>query len=102
MFAPGKKTPLRLDRRNRALHILQRIRDEAHRFAVRYNRKLRTKRTLRSELGDIPGIGLRRQTVLLRRFGSLKGVKSATKEEIARVPGFSKALASRVLTYLGN
>ena len=102
VFASGKKTPLRLDRRNRALHILQRIRDEAHRFAVRYNRKLRTKRTLRSELGDIPGIGLRRQTVLLRRFGSLKGVKSATKEEIARVPGFSKALASRVLTYLGN
>ena len=102
VFAPGKKTPLRLDRRNRALHILQRIRDEAHRFAVRYNRKLRTKRTLRSQLGDIPGIGPRRQTVLLRRFGSLKGVKSATKEEISRVPGFSKALASRVLTYLGN
>jgi len=102
VFIPGKKTPLRLDRRNRALHILQRIRDEAHRFAIRYNRKLRTKRTLRSQLGDIPGIGPRRQTVLLRRFGSLKGVKSATKEEIARVPGFSKALASRVLTYLGN
>ena len=102
VFAPGKKMPLRLDRRNRALHILQRIRDEAHRFAVRYNRKLRTKRTLRSQLGDIPGIGPRRQTVLLRRFGSLKGVKSATKEEISRVPGFSKALASRVLTYLGN
>jgi len=102
VFVPGKKMPLRLDRRNRALHILQRIRDEAHRFAIRYNRKLRTKRTLRSQLGDIPGIGPRRQTVLLRRFGSLKGVKSATKEEIARVPGFSKALASRVLTYLGN
>ena len=102
VFTPGKKTPLRLDRRNRALHILQRIRDEAHRFAVRYNRKLRTKRTLRSQLGDIPGIGPHRQTVLLRRFGSVKGVKGATKEEIARVPGFSKALASRVLTYLGN
>ncbi len=102
VFTPGKKTPLRLDRRNRALHILQRIRDEAHRFAVRYNRKLRTKRTLRSQLGDIPGIGPHRQTVLLRRFGSVKGVKGATKEEIARVPGFSKALASRILTYLGN
>ena len=62
----------------------------------------RTNRTLRSQLGDIPGIGPHRQTVLLRRFGSLKGVKSATKEEIARVPGFSKALASRILTYLGN
>jgi len=102
VFVPGKKTPVRLDRRNRALHILQRIRNEAHRFAIRYNRKLRTKRTLRSQLGDIPGIGPHRQTVLLRRFGSLKGVKSATREEIARVPGFSEALASRVLTYLGN
>jgi excinuclease ABC subunit C len=93
---------VRLDRRNRALHLLQRIRDEAHRFAVQYNRKLRSRRTIRSDLGDIPGIGPRRQTVLLRRFGSLQGVREATKEEIARVPGFSEALASRILTYLGR
>jgi len=102
VFLPGRRDPVHLDRRNRALHLLQRIRDEAHRFAVRYNRKLRTKRTLRSDLGEIPGIGPRRQTVLLRRFGSLRGVKEATKEEIARVPGFSEALASRILTYLGR
>ena len=63
---------------------------------------MRTRRTIRSDLGDIPGIGPRRQTVLLRRFGSVKGVKEATKEEIARVPGFSEALASRILTYLGR
>ena len=102
IFILGKAESLRLDRRNRALHILQRIRDEAHRFAIRYNKKLRTKRTLRSQLGDIPGIGPHRQRVLLRRFGSVKGVKIATKQEIARVPGFSEALASRVLTYLGS
>ena len=102
VFVPGRSGAIRLDRRNRALHLLQRIRDEAHRFAVRYNRKLRSKRTIRSDLGDIPGIGARRQTVLLRRFGSVKGVKEATKEEIARVPGFSEALASRILTYLGR
>jgi len=102
VFVPGRPDSVRLDRRNRALHLLQRIRDEAHRFAVRYNRKLRSKRTIRSDLGDIPGIGPRRQTVLLRRFGSLQGVKEATKEEIARVPGFSEALASRILTYLGR
>lgn len=102
VFVPGRRDPIRLDRRNRALHLLQRLRDEAHRFAVRYNRKLRSKRTLRSELGDIPGIGPQRQNVLLRRFGSLKGVKEATKEEIARIPGFSEALASRILTYLGR
>jgi len=102
VFVPGRTEPVGLDRRNRALHLLQRIRDEAHRFAVRYNRKLRSRRTIRSDLGDIPGIGPRRQTVLLRRFGSLQGVREATKEEIARVPGFSEALASRVLTYLGR
>ena len=102
VFVPGRSQPVRLDRRHRALHLLQRIRDEAHRFAVRYNRKLRSRRTIRSDLGDIPGIGPRRQTVLLRRFGSLQGVKEASKEEIARVPGFSEALASRILTYLGR
>jgi len=102
VFVPGRAEPVRLDRRNRALHLLQRIRDEAHRFAVRYNRKLRSRRTIRSDLADIPGIGPRRQTVLLRRFGSLQGVREATKEEIARVPGFSEALASRILTYLGR
>ena len=102
VFLVGRSDPVRLDRRHRALHLLQRIRNEAHRFAVRYNRKLRTKRTLRSELGEIPGVGPKRQQVLLKRFGSLRGVKAATREEIARVPGFSEALASRVLTYLGQ
>ena len=102
VFMPGSSDPILLDRRNRALHLLQRIRDEAHRFAVRYNRKLRKKRTIRSDLGEIPGIGPQRQRTLLRRFGSLKGVEEATKEEIARVPGFSQALASRILTYLGR
>jgi excinuclease ABC subunit C len=102
VFIPGRRQSVRLDRRDRALHLLQRIRDEAHRFAVRYNRKLRSRRTIRSDLGDIPGIGPRRQTVLLRRFGSLQGVKEASKDEIARVPGFSEALASRILTYLGR
>jgi excinuclease ABC subunit C len=102
VFLPGRREPVRLDRRHRALHLLQRIRDEAHRFAVRYNRKLRSKRTIRSDLANIPGIGPRRQTVLLRRFGSLKGVKEATRDEIARIPGFSEALASRILTYLGR
>jgi len=102
VFLPGRRDPVRLDRRDRALHLLQRIRDEAHRFAVTYNRKLRSKRTLRSDLGDIPGIGPARQRELLRRFGSLKGVKEATRDEIARLPGFSEALATRVLTYLGK
>jgi excinuclease ABC subunit C len=102
VFLPGRADPVVLDRRNRALHLLQRIRNEAHRFAVRYNRKLRSKRTLRSELGDIPGVGPKRQTELLRRFGSVQGVRGATKEEIARLSGFSEVLASRILTWLGR
>ena len=102
VFLPGRGDPVRLDRRHRALHLLQRMRDEAHRFAVRYNRKLRTKRTLRSELGEIPGVGPKRQKLLLKRFGSLRGVKAATREEISRIPGVSEALASRILTYLGR
>ncbi len=102
VYLPGRPSPVRLDRRHRALHLLQRIRDEAHRFALRYNRKLRSKRTLRSDLAEIPGIGPSRQRTLLRRFGSLRGVREATRDEIARLPGFSQALAMRVLTYLGR
>ncbi len=102
VYLPGRSEPVRLDRRNRALHLLQRIRDEAHRFAVGYNRKLRGRRTLKSDLGEIPGIGPARQRELLRRFGSLRGVREATRDEIARIPGFSEVLASRILTYLGR
>jgi excinuclease ABC subunit C len=101
VFLPGRRDPVRLDRRDRSLHLLQRLRNEAHRFAVSYNRKLRRRRTLRSDLGDIPGIGPRRQQVLLTRFGSVRGVRDAGADEIARVPGFSKVLAARILTYLG-
>jgi excinuclease ABC subunit C len=102
VFLPGRSTSIRLDRRDRALHVLQRIRNEAHRFAVGYNRKLRSKRTIRSELGEIPGIGPNRQQALLTRFGSVRGIRAASVREIARVPGFSDALATRVLTYLGD
>ena len=102
VFFPGRSEPVHLDRRDRALHLLQRIRNEAHRFAVGYNRKLRKRRTLRSELGDIPGIGPTRQKALLSRFGSVPGVRKATEQEIARMPGFSRVLAARVLTYLGR
>ena len=102
VFLPDRAEPVRLDRRDRALHLIQRIRNESHRLAVGYNRKLRTRRTIRSELGDIPGIGPKRQKSLLSRFGSVPGVRKASEQEIARVPGFSRVLATRVLTYLGR
>jgi excinuclease ABC subunit C len=100
VFLPGKADPVTLARRDRALHLLQRIRDEAHRFAITYNRKLRSRRTLQSRLEKIPGVGPARQTALLGRFGSVKGVKEAKPEEIARLSGFSPGLALRILTYL--
>lgn len=100
LFLPGRRAGLRIPRTARSLHLLQRIRDEAHRFAVHYNRKLRSRRTVRSALGDIPGIGPRRQQALLSRFGSLKGVKEATASEIGRIPGFSEATGVKILHYL--
>jgi excinuclease ABC subunit C len=102
VFVPGRGGPLRLGRADPALHLLQRIRDEAHRFAVTYNRKLRKRRTIRSELADIPGIGPSRQQALLARFGSVKRIREASVEEIARVPGLSEVLAGRVAAYLGR
>jgi excinuclease ABC subunit C len=102
IYRPDRSDPIRLGRKNPALHLLQRLRDEAHRFAVSYNRKLRSKRTLRSDLSEIPGIGPGRQKLLLTRFGSVRGVRSATPQEIARLPGISDTLAVRILTYLGS
>ena len=97
-----RPTPLRLARRNPGLRLLQRARDEAHRFALGYNRKLRGKRTLASELGEIPGIGPARQQALLKRFGSVAAVRAASAEEIARTPGFSSRLASSILNHLAT
>jgi excinuclease ABC subunit C len=102
VYLPGRKEPVLLSRRDPALRLLQRLRNEAHRFAVAYNRKLRGKRTIRSELGRIPGIGPGRQRSLLTRFGSVRAIREAGWEEVARVPGFSRVLAERVLDYLGG
>jgi excinuclease ABC subunit C len=100
VFLPGQVEPLRLSRRSPSLKLLQRARDEAHRFAVSYSRKRRTQRTITSELLNIPGVGPRRRRLLLERFGSLAGVKSASVSELATVPGFSTRLAERVLEHL--
>jgi excinuclease ABC subunit C len=100
VFLPGRPDPLRLSRRSPSLKLLQRVRDEAHRFGLAYNRKRRTQRTITSELLNIPGVGPRRRRLLLERFGSLAGVKSASVSELATVPGFSTRLAERVLEHL--
>lgn len=102
VFLADRREPLMISRTSPPLHLLQRVRDEAHRFALLYNRKLRSRRTLRSELGDIPGIGPKRQQALLSRFGSVRRVREASPGEIGRVPGFSDAMGARVLAYLAD
>ncbi|MEP6574182.1 MAG: excinuclease ABC subunit UvrC, partial [Gemmatimonadota bacterium] len=100
VFLPGRSESLKLSRRSPALRLLQRARDEAHRFGVAYNRKRRTQRTITSELLNIPGIGASRRRLLLEKFGSLAGVKSASPAELAALPGFSTTLADRILAHL--
>ena len=100
VFLPGRAGPLRLPRTHPGLRLLQRIRNEAHRFAISYNRSLRGKRTLWSELAEIPGIGPKRQRALLTRFGSVRALREASLEEVAAVPGFSEALGRRILAHL--
>jgi len=100
VFLPGRSEPLRLARRSPALRLLQRARDEAHRFAITYNRKRRSMRTVTSELLSIPGVGPRKRSALLHAFGSLQGVRDAAVEDIARLPGFSAAGAQKILASL--
>ena len=102
VFLPGRSESLRLSRRSPSLRLLQRARDEAHRFGLAYNRQRRTRRTITSELLNIPGVGPNRRRQLLERFGSLAGVKSASVTELATVPGFSARLAERVLSHLNG
>jgi excinuclease ABC subunit C len=87
VFTRDSELPLALDPHGSALRLLQRIRDEAHRFAVTFHRQSRRRRDLQSELDTVPGIGLRRRKTLLTAFGSLAGVRRATREELARVVG---------------
>ncbi|MEO8449297.1 MAG: helix-hairpin-helix domain-containing protein, partial [Gemmatimonadota bacterium] len=100
IFFPDRPESLRLPRRSTALRLLQRARDEAHRFGVTYNRKRRSERTITSALLNIPGIGPSRRRQLIESFGSLAGVKTATPAEIATLPGFSAKLAERILAAL--
>jgi len=100
LFTRDRPDPIVLNENDPALLLLQRIRDEAHRFAVTFHRKARSMRDLRSELDEIPGIGPRRRRALLTRFGSLAGVRRATREELAAVVG-TKAAAS-VIDYFAR
>ena len=96
LFLPGNSSPILLSPTSSALYLVQRLRDEAHRFAITYHRDLRAKRTVRSAFDDLPGVGPKRRRELLKVFGSVKRVRDAPVEQIAAVPGISRALAERI------
>jgi excinuclease ABC subunit C len=100
IFVLGRPESLRLPRRSPALRVLQQARDEAHRFAITFQRKRRSVRTMTSELLRIPGVGEAKRRQLLEAFGSLQGVRDAAPEAIAALPGFGQKTAERVLETL--
>jgi len=96
LFLPGRPDPIRLPKDSPEMYLVQRVRDEAHRFAVTYQRRLRGKAMTRSRLEDIPGIGMKRRQALLKHFGSIDAIRNASVDEIAAVPGMTRAVARRV------
>ena len=100
VFLPNQKNPVILRQSSSELYMLARLRDEAHRFAITFHKKLRDKRTLRSPLDDVPGIGETRKRALLTHFGSLKRLREATTEQIAEVPGIGPELARVIAQHL--
>ena len=96
LFLPDRPDPVVLPQRSQGLFLVQRIRDEAHRFAVTYHQKLRARRAVRSVLDDVPGIGPAKKRALLRRFGSVKAMRDATPQSLAEVPGVGLQLAEKI------
>ena len=96
LFVPHTPEPIVLPRNSQALYLVQRIRDEAHRFAITYHRNLRSKSAVRSPIDSVSGIGPKRKRMLMRRFGSLQGLKDASVDDIASVPGMTRSLALRL------
>jgi excinuclease ABC subunit C len=96
VFLPHVAESVMLQRGSQGLYLLQRIRDEAHRFAITYHRVVRSKSALASGLEEVYGVGPRRRKALLQRFGTIKALKEAPVEEIAAVPGMTRSLAEKV------
>ncbi|MDP2936916.1 MAG: excinuclease ABC subunit UvrC [Dehalococcoidia bacterium] len=102
IFLPKISDPVTLPYNSQALYLVQRIRDEAHRFALAYHVNLRQRRAFESSFDQVPGVGPKRKKALVQRFGSLQGVKNASLEEMAAVPGMTMALARKVKEMLGD
>jgi excinuclease ABC subunit C len=102
VWLPADPDPVILSRTSEGLYLLQRVRDEAHRFAITYHRQRRSKGMTISELDAVPGLGPARRATLLKHFGSVRKLRAASADEIAAVPGFGPATASAVVTALGG
>ena len=96
LFVVDSKEPIRLDRRSQGLYLVQRVRDEAHRFAITYHRNLRAKRGMQSALDVVPGIGPKRRQQLLKRFGSVQAIRDASLEDLAAAPGMTQRVAASI------
>jgi excinuclease ABC subunit C len=90
VFLPGRVNPVMLPPSSRGLLLLQRVRDESHRFAIEYQRSLRSKQNFTSILEELPGIGPKKRQLLLREIGSLRAIRAASEAELAAVPGISR------------
>jgi excinuclease ABC subunit C len=102
VFLPGRKNPVVLHRTSSALFLLQRIRDEAHRFAITYHKKLRRDAGAASPLDDVRGLGPARRRALLRRFGSVARLRKAQMSDLIELPGITEALARRIVEHFAS
>jgi excinuclease ABC subunit C len=96
IYLPDRPEPVWLPRTSEGLYLVQRVRDEAHRFAVTYHRQLRGKQTLTSQLDEVPGIGPKRRSALLKHFGSIEAIRAASVDELAAVPGMTRKAAEQL------
>ena len=102
LYVPGRSAPIILPQRSQGLYLVQRIRDEAHRFAITYHREVRGKRALTSVFDEVPGIGPARKKALLKRFGSVRRIREASLEDVAATPGVGRVAAERLKQHLAR
>ena len=102
IYLPDEPQPVVLPRGSQALYLLQRVRDEAHRFAITYHRQVRSTRTFKSVLDEIPGVGPKRKKALIRRFGSARAIAAAPLDELTEVEGINRELAERIKEHIGS
>ncbi len=99
IYVPNSKRPIIIPKNNKALHLLQQVRDESHRFAITYHRKLRSDNISESSLDDIPGIGKKRKINILKEFGTIDEVKNASVDDLAKIKGMNRKAATNVFDY---